>query len=120
VRLINAVKRLEAGAARAREEVAPGVGLVWSKDEVSVDPLTLEDGEYVAVDVVMEGGGPSPLGGTAPVWWTVTERVTLDPRDLGVVRNVAGERIGLVTDLDGSMVTWRADEIPQLGRGSDR
>ena len=111
MRLISAVKRLEASAAARAKEVPAGVGLVWSVNEARVDPGDLVEGEYIACDIRMEGGAPGADGAPGPTWWAVSERVTLDARDLGVVSSAGGLRIGRVVELDGSMVTIEVDDV---------
>ena len=113
MRLISSVKRLEAGAQRAREQAPIAVGLVWSNHETTVDPEMLEAGEYLAADIWIEGGPEATVAGAAEpaTWWKVKERVTLDPQDLGLVYDSSGVRIGRVMELDGSMVTIERDEL---------
>lgn len=119
MRLISSVKRLEAGAARAREEEPAAVGLVWSTHESKVEVESLADGEYVAVDVRLDRYGESAPGAVVdgqvvepPEWWTIEERITSDPRDLGVVRDAEGVRVGRVVAIEGSMLTVQYDEEP--------
>lgn len=96
-RLLKSVARLEAAGAAAAAEPG-GVGMCWTSHEARVDANELEDGEYIAADVRIDGD-----------YWAISERVTLDTRDLGVVTDANGERLGIVVGLDGSLVTWRPD-----------
>jgi len=96
-RLLKSLARLEAsGAAMAAEPAA--IGMCWTSHEERVDAEDLEPGEYIAADVRIDGD-----------YWAITERVTLDTRDLGVVTDANGERLGFVVGMDGSLVTWRPD-----------
>jgi hypothetical protein len=115
MRLISSIRRLEAGAALARERVPASVGLSWSRNEVTIDPEELGPGEYIACDIRVQAGvaggdraAPDAMA-DQPYWWTLTERVTCDPQDLGVVRDAEGERIGRVMELDGSMISIEWD-----------
>jgi hypothetical protein len=116
------LERLEAGAAAARERGPAAVGLVWSTRESVVDPDTLQPGEYIAVDIRLEGcphvaGEPVPDAlSDPPCWWTLAERVTTDPQDLGVVRDGFGARVGRVMELEGSMISIEMDEAAEHGR----
>lgn len=115
MRLISSLRRLEAGAAAAREAKPAAVGLIWTRQESVVDPETLYRGEYIAVDLTMRAGAPVALGGAsgvAPGAWLMAERITQDPQDLGVVRDAEGQRIGRVMELDGSMISIEWDERP--------
>jgi hypothetical protein len=126
MRLITSLKRLEVDAARARKKREPAaVGLSWSKHEVAIDADSLQPGEYIAVDIRIEGcareqldaakeSGRLPAATSAPpCWWAVTERVTRDVQDLGVVRDYFGNRLGRVVELEGSMVTIEMDEAAE-------
>jgi len=120
VRLITSIKRLEAGAAVARERRPAAVGLSWSRNEARVDPEELGPGEYIACDISIRSGAgvgavPDAMA-DQPYWWNLAERVTLDPQDLGLVRDAEGERIGRVMELDGSMIAIEWDE-PATGWG---
>lgn len=42
----------------------------------------------------------------------MTERVMLDPQDLGVLRDGEGEWVGRVMELDGSRIKTEWDEVP--------
>jgi hypothetical protein len=116
VRLISGLKKLEAGAARARERKPEAVGLIWSRHEVEVDPETLEGGQYIAVDVHMLAGAPvepgAELGGATlePGAWSMKERATYDAQDLGVVYDAGGLRVGRVVALEGSMIEIDLDQ----------
>jgi hypothetical protein len=103
---------LEAGAAAARERKPAAVGLVWTVHESPVDPETLEVGEYIAVDIRMTGAAAvDPRGDAgAPGSWMMTERITTDPQDLGVVRDAEGARVGRVMELEGSMISIEWEE----------
>jgi hypothetical protein len=104
MRLVRALERLEGAAAAARAPEPARVGLVWTCDDVRIDVEELAAGEYVAVDLVMG----DELDETTS-FGQILERVTYDVGDLGVVRNASGERIGVVTAVDGTLLTWRAD-----------
>jgi len=102
MRLIKQVGKLEAAAA-ARVEDRRAVGIAWTIHEAVVDASALAPGEYIAVDIRMEAGE----GGDCQAdFWHVFERITTDERDLGVVRNAAGDRIGIVVGLDGGLISW--------------
>jgi hypothetical protein len=97
MRLLSKVRGLEA-AASVKRRVA--VGLVWTEDDVRVDPAAVRGGEHVALDVRITGAcGETPL-------WQTTERVTADPADLGVVYGESGSAVGRVVRVDGSLVEW--------------
>jgi hypothetical protein len=120
MRLISTLRRLEAGAAEARERKPAAVGLIWSTQENVVDPQDLRVGEYIAVDLRIQGaapvvveGGPAIVAVGAPGAWAMAERITRDPQDLGVVRNAEGGRVGRVMELDGSMISIEWDEAPE-------
>jgi hypothetical protein len=123
MRLISQLRRLEDGAAEARAVRPAAVGLIWSRQESVVDLAVLYEGEYVAVDLRMEGGMPVPLRGSpavaaaAPGAWHMSERITRDPQDLGIVRDAEGARIGRVMELDGSMITIEWDVPPEVSPG---
>ena len=102
MRLIKQVGKLEA-AASARVEDRGAVGIAWTIHEAVVDASALAPGEYIAVDIRMEA---SDRGDCQADFWHVFERITTDERDLGVVRNAAGDRIGIVVGLDGGLISW--------------
>lgn len=103
MRLVKQVARLEAaGAARALEMDPAPVELCWSEHEERVDAELLEPGEYIAVDIRID----EELLGARVV--TIKERVTLAPADLGFVSDAAGRRIGRVTAIDGSLISYEA------------
>jgi hypothetical protein len=128
MRLITSLKRLEADGLRRKREPA-AVGLSWSRHEVVVDPESLQPGEYIAVDIRIEGcpreeldaavesGRVPDATNAAPCWWAVTERVTTDVQDLGVVRDYYGNRLGRVVELEGSMVTIEMEEAAEPSPG---
>lgn len=116
MRLIKNIERLEASAATRAEASALPVGLVWSRNERLVDPLSLMPGEYIACDVriletadfsaleVLEGVPPLE----PPAWWAISERITRDAADLGAVMDWAGAVLGRVVLIDGSLLRWEA------------
>jgi hypothetical protein len=92
------VARLESAAGAAAAVVAGEVSVVdvcWSVRDRRVDAAGLVDGELVAADVRGYGSGVA----------RVEERVTTDLRDLGGVYDVGGRLVGLVTSIDGSLLT---------------
>jgi hypothetical protein len=108
------VEALERGAAagddakgpRRRVARAPAgarVGLVWTQDE-EVLGRPLAAGEYLAVDFFCVGPDEAGCGSRRTV-----ERATSDPRDLGIVYDAAGVRIGRVVKRDGPLVTTKLD-----------
>jgi len=98
MRLLSKVRGLEASAqvSRRREPV----GLVWTEDDVRVDPAAVRGDQHVALDVRIKGAV-----GETPIWETV-ERYSSDPADLGVVYDAGGVRVGVVRRVDGSLVEW--------------
>jgi hypothetical protein len=62
------------------------------------------------VDVVL-----GDCGGVQTI--EMAERVTLEARDLGVVRDREGGELGRVVAIDGDLVTW---ELSSGGQGSAR
>ena len=112
MRLISSIKRAEkarsdaqrrgAGAPKAR-------GFAWSRHETVIDRETLKAGESVAVDIdvsIMTAGRYNDDNGlwiSPDCQWVITERVTLDPKDLGVV-TMAGKELGRVAGLYGKKV----------------
>lgn len=140
MRLIKNLQRLEDAAAAGREVLPTGnVGIVWTCHETRVDPVTLRPGEYIAEDVEVRdilaevaaaGGRAGDVGaagedldglepGPPPELWTVRERVTLDPQDLGDVYGLAGELVGRVVAIDGALITidWAAPASAVARRG---
>jgi hypothetical protein len=105
------LKKLEARFAPA---LGP-VGLVWSRDESLFDGL-LEPGEYIARD--MRVLAPEVEGGT-PAVVRMEERVTRDANDLGWIYGAAGAVVGRVTELNGSLVSWRLAAPVALGLALD-
>ena len=94
MKLLRRVERLAAGAAGRLADV----GIAWSSVGSELD-RELRSDEWLAVDVVEEDAGEG-----AKVW-RCSERVTFDPRDLGVVRDGSGAEIGRVVSRKGSLVT---------------
>jgi hypothetical protein len=130
VRLIKRLDAIAAAAAAREAERVAGADLAvcWSVREARVDDGDLEAGDYVACDVrYLDEGAAAldalPLGSPArPVDFTallsITERVTRDERDLGLVYDAAGVRVGRVVAVDGSMLTFRSDaEETELAEG---
>jgi hypothetical protein len=105
MRLIKQLERLEASAAETSECV--GVGLAWSDCDERVEAAQLEPGEYIAADVHM-------LGELCPgvERWLVRERITRDLSDLGWLHDEAGDVVGRVTAIDGSLLTLRYGASP--------
>lgn len=98
MRLLRGVARLElaAGAAAAADPGdVPVVDVCWSLRDRRVDAAGLASGELVAADVRGYGSGVA----------RVEERVTTDPRDLGGVYDAGGRLVGVVTAIDGSLLT---------------
>jgi hypothetical protein len=96
--LVAKLEKLEAAAAeRARSRRQP-VGLVWTQDDVRVDPESLAPGEHLALDVYVTGA----IGETET--WTTIERATSEPSDLGTVYDAAGGVVGRVVRIEGSLV----------------
>jgi hypothetical protein len=92
-----------AGAARA---VEPGpVAIAWTAQEERLDPQELDYGEYLACDVQID-----EEAGDGVQLWRLRERVTTDARDLGYVRDAAGNLLGRVVSMDGSLIEWRGSE----------
>jgi hypothetical protein len=109
MRLTRKVSRLEAGAAAARAEEPAAIGLIWTQQEKRIDADALAAGEYIACDLYYdEEPGQFGAGGVPPTVRTV-ERVTVWESDLGKVYGPEGERIGRVTAIDGSMLTWEGE-----------
>ena len=106
MRLIRQLQRLEASHALA-ETAGPAIGLAWSERDERVDVAQLEPGEYIAVDVHV-------LGEACPEVdrWLVRERITRDSRDLGWVLDAAGEVVGRVAEISGSLLTLRYEAVP--------
>jgi hypothetical protein len=98
MRLVAKVEKLEAAAAeRARSRRRP-VGVVWTQDDVRVDPESLAPGEHLALDVYVTGA----IGETET--WTTVERATSEASDLGVVYDAGGAVLGRVARIEGSLV----------------
>lgn len=114
MRLISTVGKLEAGAARARKAAPVVVGIAWSAGEERVYPEELLDGEYIASDIQLDAGAvvAGVMRSDPPPEWKVRDRVTTDAADLGTVRDAAGEIVGRVVGLDGSMVDIQMYEPP--------
>lgn len=94
MKLLRRVERLAAGAgARVAD-----VGISWSSFGSELD-RELKPGEYLAVDVVEDAAGQGASR------WLCSERATVDPHDLGIVRGVDGAVLGRVTARDGGLVT---------------
>jgi hypothetical protein len=112
VRLLAKLKALETGAAERWRSRRRPAGLVWTADDVRVDPAEVGEGQHIALDVYITGD----LGGTAT--WRTVERVSSEAADLGVVYDVDGRRVGRVARVDGSLVELvmadaaRAGEFP--------
>ena len=87
-------RRAGAAAAVVAGEVSV-VDVCWSVRDRRVDAAGLADGELVAADVRGYGSGVA----------RVEERVTTELRDLGGVYDVGGRLVGLVTSIDGSLLT---------------
>lgn len=121
MRLVGAVRRLEAGAAAARARAKPGkVGIVWTKQDCRVDASVLAEGELIAVDITVLPGADGSH------WWRIAERVTADPADLGVVYRQAADgavsRVGAVVSIDADLVRYELDGagVGEFVRSPDR
>ncbi len=117
MRLIGAVKRLEGAAADAAAEVVGGsVGIAWTLEDRRIDAMSLEEGEYIAVDITRRDAGD----GTT--WWSVAERPTCDVADLGrfyTVADVPGAEAvvaGRVVAIDTDMLRFELFDSPGLTR----
>lgn len=97
MRLLSKVRGLEASAQVSRRQPT---GVVWTADDVRVDPAAVGAGEHVALDVRVTGA----IGET-PTWQTV-ERISSDAADVGVVYDEGGSPVGRVVRVDGSLVEW--------------
>ena len=112
MRLLRVVERMEGGAARAkvaRRRARRAVGLAWSSDDVRLSAATIADlrpGECVASDVTLYGAdaGADQM--------RVVERVAVDPHDLGIVYDAGGLRVGRVTSIDGTLISYEFDPPP--------
>lgn len=99
--LRRVAKLREAADLAAAAKARPMPRLHWVSYDGRLDPAQLADGELIAVDVrlVHVFGGQTPQ-------WRLTERVTRDPGDLGLVRDRAGRVVGRVVSMRGSLVDW--------------
>ena len=94
-------RRGKRGASRA--PAGSRVGLVWTVDETPLG-RPLASGEFLATDLFRTGPAVDGAGVQR-----VVERATLNPRDLGLVYDAAGERIGRVVRRNGSLITTALD-----------
>jgi hypothetical protein len=120
MRLIGAVKRLEAGAAAARAAVPTRVAIAWTPAEVRIDAMELAAGEFIAVDLTQRRRSDGSIDAGAS-FWSVRERVTLDVNDLGFyyVADCDGgnaECGGVVVAIDTDMVRYELDAAPGAER----
>lgn len=120
MKLIKRVERAE-GVAAERAAPAPGrMGICWSADDRCIDSAELQEGEYVATDMVISeylGVGPEAVPLIA-----LCERVTPHEDDLGWVTGPDGERIGRVVGLSPGLLEWvdfAEGETHGLLRGGD-
>jgi hypothetical protein len=97
------------------ELIASGVpiGVVWTSEEVVVDPAQARAGEHVAVDLVVDREASSD--GCHPAELRTRERFSADPSDLGVVYNSAGVRIGRVMLAPRGLLRWVRDDAAARG-----
>ena len=125
MRLIKRLDAMEerAAAAAAAERPSGKVMVCWSTREERVADGDLAPGDFVACDVhYLDPQGPErdvaryreeataeELEFTPCV--RIVERITRDARDLGVVYDETGVRVGVVVELDGSMLTLRHDAV---------
>ncbi len=94
-------QRLDKAEASARDRAhrrAGPVGIVWTGDTQELDRAALPEGARVVEDAhVVEVDPPE---------WRMVERVARGPEDRGDVYDSAGELLGRVVGISGSLVTW--------------
>ena len=115
MRLIKRLDAAEERAAAASAERTDQARICWSTAEERVSDLDLSPGDFVACDVHYEG--EAGAAGEMPPCLHLVERITRDERDLGVVYDPEGVRVGVVVALDGSLLTLRADRAAVGGAG---
>jgi hypothetical protein len=112
MRLLSAVRKLELVASGSAAAAPAKVGIAWTSRDVRIDASELREGQFIAVDITCEVA----TKGAASTWWSVVERVTYDPEDLGHYYEVtpaglgvpASEpvRVGTVVSIDGDLVRY--------------
>jgi hypothetical protein len=104
MKLVSAVKRLNRVSGRRVSTRREPIAVVWSADDARMEPEP-EPGELRAVDVYRDG---PDLDGAQVV--RTVERLAHAAGDLGFVFGPDGERVGVVVERDGSMITvaWDA------------
>jgi hypothetical protein len=111
MKLVSAVKRLNRVSGRRVSTRREPIAVVWSADDSRME-LEPEPGELRAVDVFRDG----PEMDGAQVVRTV-ERLAHGAGDLGFVFGPDGERVGVVTEREGSMITVQWDAAAAGGGG---
>lgn len=100
------VQRLaaDAGAAAAEEAELCEVRLSWTDRVNRIEDVDIGPGQYVAMDVTI-------LQEVGDMRYTRTvERLTNESWDLGIVRDAEGQRIGVITRVDGNYYEWARDD----------
>ncbi|MGA2270210.1 MAG: hypothetical protein ABSH44_17195 [Bryobacteraceae bacterium] len=100
MKLLRAVERLETGFVVGGPGPGCEVGLVWTRDESRVD-RALEQGEWIAHDLYEVAAAEG-----APACSRLVERVTTDGNDLGWVYDPAGQVVGRVVEIDGTLISF--------------
>jgi hypothetical protein len=83
------------------------VGMVWTTEEVVVDPSQVSPGEHVAVDLIV---GREASEHVFPARYRTRERFSSVPGDLGLVYDSSGSRIGRVLSAPRGYVRWARDD----------
>lgn len=106
-RLVGAVRRLEVvEREKTRESRDRGrlFTVWWTAYAVRVVAADLKPGERIAIDVG-QGKTHAQAG-----WRRITERVTTDPEDLGVLYGDGGQRLGTAISMTPDLVTYETAE----------
>ena len=103
MRLTARVEKLASAAARAKEPQTRELGIVWSTSDTRVDREQAKPGEYVAVDLYIDE--PETAEGCPALVRTI-ERFTRNERDLGVVFDAKGARVGRIVAARGGVLRW--------------
>jgi len=99
LRVVDELQKLRMERAQSRAAAGSRIGIAWSHCEKRLDDVVLAEGEFLALDVTIEGAiGEVPL-------WRTEERVTRDPDDYGRVFDGDGLRIGAVRSIKNGLVT---------------